>query len=160
VAAVGLLRLCLWLLQRGDRERPRRVLHLFGTQATETVEHILSELAKLPPDVVRVIRARWSRPQFFWTMANYIRSLPRCAAEINGCAIPSRIPVTVLSGAHQPPERMKEQAAIAAHSERGRHIVADASAHWVHLDQPELVVEAVREMVEAVKQRQRERVMG
>jgi len=153
VAAVGLLRLCLWLLQRGDRERPRRVLRLFGTQATETVEHILSELAKLPLDVVRVIRARWSRPQFFWTMANYIRSLPKCAAEVNGCAIPAHIPVTVLSGAHQPPERMKEQAAIAAHSEHGRHIVADASAHWVHLDQPELVVEAVREMVEAVQDR-------
>jgi hypothetical protein len=43
---------------------------------------------------------------------------------------------------------MKEQAAIAGHSEHGRHIVADASAHWVHLDQPELVVEAVRVMVE------------
>src|SRR5215472_11636063 len=148
VAAVGLLRLCLWLLQRGDRERPRRVLHLFGTQATETVEHILGELAKLPPGVTRVIRARWSRPQFFWTMANYIRSLPECAAEVNGCAIPAHIPVTVLSGAHQPRERLKEQAAIAARSEHGRHIVADASAHWVHLDQPKLVVEAVREMVE------------
>ena len=147
MAAVGVLRLCLWLLQRGDRERPRRVLHLFGTQATETVEHILSELAKLPPDVVRVIRARWSRPQFFWTMANYIRSLPECAAEVNGCAIPAHIPVTVLSGAHQSPERMKEHAAIAAHSALGRHIVADESAHWIHLDQPELVVEAVREMV-------------
>ena len=151
VASVGLLRLCLWLLQRGDRERPRTVLRLFGSQATETVEHILGELAKLPTDVTRVIRARWSRPQFFWTMANYIRSLPQCATEVTGCAIPAHIPVTVLSGAHQPPERMKEQAAIAAHSEHGRHIVADASAHWVHLDQPELVVEAAREMVEAIQ---------
>jgi pimeloyl-ACP methyl ester carboxylesterase len=153
VASVGVLRACLWLLQRGDRERPRRVLRLFGTQATETVEHILSELAKLPPDVVRVIRARWSRPQFFWTMADYIRSLPDCAVEMNGCAIPCHIPVTVLSGAHQAPERMQEHAAIATHSERGRHIVAGASAHWVHLDQPELVVDAVREMVEAVQDR-------
>jgi pimeloyl-ACP methyl ester carboxylesterase len=149
VAGLGVLRVCLWLLQRGNREAPRGVLRLFGPQATDTVERILRELAKLPPDVVRVIRARWSRPRFFWTMANYIGSVPACASELRACSIPPSVPVTVLSGAHQPGERLQEHAAIAAHSLHGRHIVADDSAHWVHLDQPELVVSAVREMVEA-----------
>jgi pimeloyl-ACP methyl ester carboxylesterase len=150
LASVGVLRACLWLLQRGNREAPRGVLRIFGRKATETVEHILSELAKLPPDVVRLIRARWSTSKFFWTMAAYIRAVPRCAAEIQGYSIPAHIPVAVLSGAHQPELRLQEHAAIAARSEQGRHVMAAGSAHWIHLDQPELVASAVRHMAEAL----------
>jgi pimeloyl-ACP methyl ester carboxylesterase len=95
---------------------------------------------------MRVIRARWSNPRFFWTMADYIRSLPRCSAETIASNFPAHLPVTVLSGAQQPPERLREHAAIAAHSRNGRHIIAKKGAHWIHLDQPELVVEAVVEM--------------
>ena len=28
-----------------------------------------------------------------------------------------------------------------------RHIVAEKSGHWIHLDQPELVVQAVRDLI-------------
>jgi pimeloyl-ACP methyl ester carboxylesterase len=59
--------------------------------------------------------------------------------------------MTVISGAHQPPVRMAEHQAIAAHSLHGRHLVAANSAHWIHLDQPELIVEAFSEMVEKLK---------
>ena len=148
LAGLGVLRFCLWLLQRGNPGMPRGVLAAFGAKAFETVERILRELAKLPPDIVRVIRARWSTPGFFRTMAAYIGDLPRFAAEVQGCAIPAEVPVTVLSGAHQPQVRLQEHAAIAAHSLRGRHLIAEQSAHWIHLDQPELVLRAVREMME------------
>jgi pimeloyl-ACP methyl ester carboxylesterase len=146
LATFGVVRACLWLLQRGNPSTPRGVLKMFGAKATETVERILRELTKLPPDVMRVIRARWSNPRFFWTMADYIRSLPRCSAETIASNFPAHLPVTVLSGAQQPPERLREHAAIAAHSRNGRHIIAKKGAHWIHLDQPELVVEAVVEM--------------
>jgi pimeloyl-ACP methyl ester carboxylesterase len=148
---VGVIRFCLWLLQRGSSSVPRRVLGAFGMRARETVERILGELAKLPPDVVRLIRERWSNPKFFWTMAAYIHALPACAAEVAGCDIPSHVPVTVISGAHQPEERMAEHTALARHSLQGRHIIADKSAHWIHLDQPALVVEAFREMTQTIK---------
>jgi pimeloyl-ACP methyl ester carboxylesterase len=150
LASLGVLRASLWLLQRGNREAPRGVLRLFGSQATETVERILRELAKLPPDVVRLIRARWSVSRFFWTMAAYIQAVPRCAAELQGCVIPAQVPVTVLSGAHQPEVRLEEHAAIVARSAHGRHTMAGKSAHWIHLDQPELVAQAVREMTEVL----------
>jgi len=153
-AGLGVLRFCLWLLQRGNPELPRSVLAAFGAKAFETVARILRELAKLPPEVVRVIRARWSTPQFFWTMSAYLASLPRCAAEVHGKPIPAVIPVTVLSGAHQSEVRLREHAAIAAHSLQGRHLMAEQSAHWIHLDQPELVLQAVREMSERATARQ------
>lgn len=151
LASLGVVRFCLWLLQRGNPGAPKTVLGTFGPKATETVGRILRELLKLPPDAVRVIRARWSTPKFFWTMAEYIKSLPACAREIEGRSFPAQIPVTVISGAHQPQVRLDEHAAIAAHSLHGRHLIADKSRHWIHLDQPELVLEAVREMVEAAR---------
>lgn len=153
LATFGVVRACLWLLQRGNPSTPRGVLNMFGAKATETVERILRELTKLPPDVMRVIRARWSNPRFFWTMADYIRSLPQCSAQTIALNIPAHLPVTVLSGAHQPPERLREHAEIAAHSQTGRHIVAGKGAHWIHLDQPELVVEAVTEMAASRKRK-------
>jgi len=148
LAFLGVIRFCLWLLQRGNSGVPKGALALFGPTATQRVGRILSELLKLPPDAVRVIRARWSTPKFFWTMATYIKALPRCAAELGGRQFPAQIPVTVLSGSHQPPVRLAEHKAIAEHSVCGRHIIAEKSRHWIHLDQPELVVDAVKEMVQ------------
>jgi pimeloyl-ACP methyl ester carboxylesterase len=147
LSALGVLRFCLWLLQRGNNSVPRGVLSSFGSAASDTVQRILGELAKLPPNTVRLIRERWGHPKFFLVMARYIQTLPACAAAVSGCDIPPPIPVTVISGAHQPPVRMAEHMAIAAHSWHGRHIVADKSAHWIHLDQPELIVAAARDML-------------
>lgn len=144
----GVVRCCLWLLDRGRLQAPQGVLRLFGSKATETVGRILGELLKLPPETVRLIRARWSTPRFFWTMAAYIQAVPRCARELHQIKIPARVPVTVLSGAHQTQDRLREHASAAEHSKRGRHVIASRSAHWIHLDQPELVAQAVREMVE------------
>jgi len=146
LGALGVVRFCLWLLQRGNNAVPRKVVSAFGGQAKETVARILGELTKLPPSTVRLIRERWSQARFFWTMAGYIQTLPECAAEVCGCNIPAHIPVTVISGAHQPAMRMDEHKALAAHSHLGRHLVAANSAHWVHLDQPELIVAAFQEM--------------
>lgn len=148
LATLGIVRFCLWLLQRGQSSVPKTALATFGPRATETVGRILRELLKLPPEAVRVIRARWSTPKFFWTMGTYIKSLPSCAAELQGRPSPAQIPITVISGSHQPKLRLAEHAAIAAHSVRGRHIIAQKSGHWIHLDEPEIVIEAARELVE------------
>ncbi len=151
LGSIGVNRFCLWLLQRGNSAVPSRVLSVFGAKASETGRRILGELAKLPPETVRLIRERWSHAEFFLTMARYIRTLPAAAAEASQSQIPAHIPVTVISGAHQPPVRMAEHKAIAAHSHHGRHIVAANSAHWIHLDQPELIVDAFSEMAEKLK---------
>jgi len=151
LGSLGVIRFCLWLLQRGSSTVPRGILGAFGVRASETVRRILGELAKLPPPTVRLIRERWSNGKFFWTMARYIQSLPVCAAEASCCEIPANLPVTVISGAHQPDVRMAEHKAIAAHSLHGKHMVAAKSAHWVHLDQPDLIVEAFCEMAGKLK---------
>jgi pimeloyl-ACP methyl ester carboxylesterase len=151
LGALGVIRFCLWLLERGNNAVPRRVLGSFGANAKDMVERILGELAKLPPATVRLIRERWCRPKFFLIMARYIQTLPACAAEVSAFDIPPHIPVTVISGAHQPRVRMAEHKAIAARSLHGRHMIAAKSAHWIHLDEPELIVQAFRAMAEELK---------
>jgi pimeloyl-ACP methyl ester carboxylesterase len=151
IGTLGVIRFCLWLLQRGNNAVPRRVLGSFGANAKDTVERILGELAKLPSETVRLIRERWCRPKFFLVMARYIQTLPACAAEVSAFDIPTHIPVTVISGAHQPHVRMAEHQAIASRSLYGRHLIAARSAHWIHLDEPELIVQAFRAMAEQLK---------
>jgi pimeloyl-ACP methyl ester carboxylesterase len=153
LASVGLIRAPLWMLQRGNRQAPQTMLATFGPKATETVTRILRELMKLPPDVLRVIRALWCTPKFYWTLSAYLEAIPGCAQELRDARLPADLPVTVLSGAHQPEVRMQEHTGIAAQSTRGRHVIANASAHWIHFDQPELVVQAVREIAEGQKVR-------
>jgi pimeloyl-ACP methyl ester carboxylesterase len=152
LGGIGVVRFCLWLLlQRGNSGVPRRVLGLFGGKASETGLRIVGELAKLPPETVRMIRERWSHGRFFLTMSRYIQMLPKNAAEASRFQIPAHIPVTVISGAHQLPVRLSEHQAIAAHSLHGKHLIAGKGAHWIHLDQPELIVEALRDMAEKLK---------
>ncbi|MGB9119099.1 MAG: alpha/beta hydrolase [Candidatus Angelobacter sp.] len=152
LGGIGVVRFCLWLLlQRGNSAVPRRMLGLFGGKASETGLRIVGELAKLPPETVRLIRERWSHGRFFLTMSRYIQTLPKSAAEASRFQIPSHVPVTVISGARQLPVRLAEHQAIAAHSLRGKHLIAEKGAHWVHLDQPELILEAFRDMAEKLK---------
>jgi pimeloyl-ACP methyl ester carboxylesterase len=136
LAVCGLVRLGLWGLLRRGRGNPGRLLGLSGT-----LRRIAVEMGKLPPNLARALRARWCEPAFFNAMAANIQSLPACAAEAAGHQISRGIPVTVLSGGHQPPARLAEHAAMAT-----RHVVVEGSAHWIHLDRPEIVCAAIREV--------------
>ena len=43
------------------------------------------------------------------------------------------------------------QAGLAAQSSHGKRIVAEKSGHLIQLDQPELVIDAIRQVVEAAR---------
>ena len=143
LAFFGVARLGLWLLLRRRNESPGPL-----SRYIETLRRIRSEVRKFPPEVVPFIRAHWSRPGFYWAMSANVRDLAACAAMVAHCPIPAHLPVTVLSGAQQPPERLAEQAALANASQHGRHIICAKSAHYIHLDEPGLITAAVQEMIE------------
>jgi pimeloyl-ACP methyl ester carboxylesterase len=144
-------RLCFGLLQSAKRETSGRVVGILGSGAAGIARKIAGELGKLPPEVQRLVQMQWSRSKPYWSMSKYLRALPSCAGEVIDCAIPKNIPVTVISGMHQPRERLKEHVAIAEHSMQGNHIVAEKSGHWIQFDEPELILNAVRQMVTAHK---------
>jgi pimeloyl-ACP methyl ester carboxylesterase len=88
-------------------------------------------------------------------LAAYLESLPASSAE--AVAIherhgpPGTIPLTVLSAANSTPEQLEEREAWTRRSPRGQHIIARKSGHWIQLDEPELAVQAIREMIGLVK---------
>jgi pimeloyl-ACP methyl ester carboxylesterase len=135
LASFGLARLGLWgLLRRGGGDAGP----LLGLSAT--LRRVAGEVAKLPPESVRLLRTRWSEPRFFRELAASVLSLPACAAEVAGATVTAAVPVVILSGAHQTAERLRVHEALAT-----RHVVVDGSAHWIHLDRPELVAWLVLE---------------
>jgi pimeloyl-ACP methyl ester carboxylesterase len=133
LACFGIVRFGLWLLLLRKKETPGPL-----SRFSQTLQRIRNETRKIPANAMPFIRAHWSRPGFYWAMARYLRAVPACARAASCCPTPSGLPITVLSGAHQPPELLAAQAAMAT-----RHIVAAASAHFIHFDEPELVVSAI-----------------
>ena len=57
------------------------------------------------------------------------------------------IPVIVLSGGNQPEDQLAAHRLMAEASDRGLHVVASRSAHWIQFDEPGLIVDAIREII-------------
>ena len=148
LARTGGVRACLSLLARGSTGVPKRISRVFGTEAAHVLHRLVGEVQKLPPETWPAVQAHWSQAKCFSSMARHLAGLRRSAAEIEACGhLPSHIPVVILTGASQPRAYHEEHARMAGRSAQGRHIVAKASGHWIHLDEPELVVEAIRWVV-------------
>lgn len=108
-----------------------------------------SELRKLPPETVPVIRAQWCRPKSFRAIVAHLAALESSFAALRNEQLD--IPITVISAGTTPPEGLAEHCAIARLSVRGEHIVAQRSGHWIQLDETKLVVDAIRRAVDRIQ---------
>jgi pimeloyl-ACP methyl ester carboxylesterase len=153
LARVGFVRLSLRLLTSGAPGAARRISWLFGQEAASLLSRLVGEVQKLPPETWPAVAAIWSQPKCFIAMARHLRGLPASAREIAACGSLGRIPLTVVTGGRQPAAAQAEQAKIAALSQHGRQVVAPHSAHWIHLDEPDVVVNAIRDLVERQRAR-------
>ena len=151
LARLGIVRFALTLLMRGSRRAPQWIAKLSGGSGESTISRIVGEVRKMPPETWPAIQAHWCQPKSFLGMASYLESLPASCAEAAPRQLPARVPVTILSAANSTSTERAEREAIARASARGRHIIAANSGHWIHLDEPELVVQAIREVVEWVR---------
>lgn len=148
LASVGFVRLVLNLLLKGSRTGPRRAARMFGSEAAALLTRLVLQVRKLPEDVWPIMRAHWSRPRSFLAMADHLGSLRRSAAEIAAARPLGDVPLVVLTAGSQPPAVREEHARIAAQSPRGLQTVVDDAGHWILIDEPGAVVDAVRRVVE------------
>jgi pimeloyl-ACP methyl ester carboxylesterase len=151
LARMGVVRFSLALLSRGTRVLPQLVAKLSSGKGESTVSRIVGEVRKMPPETWPMVQAHWCQPKSFLGMAGYLASLPKSSAECAHLAELCGVPVTVLSAANSKPAELAERDAMARNSPHGRHIIASKSAHWIHFDEPELVVQAIQDMVELVR---------
>lgn len=147
LAHMGVVRACLALLAGGAPGAPRGFVRIFGPTAARTLARLVGEVRKLPPSVHPVVQALWCQPKCFRAMADHLLALERDGAVMSTMIPPPQIPIVVISSGDQPSERLAAHAMLAESSDQGRHLIAARSAHWVQFDEPELVVEIVRELV-------------
>jgi pimeloyl-ACP methyl ester carboxylesterase len=148
LASIGVVRLCLDLLARGSTGVPRRVSRLFGSEAAALLSRLVGQVQKLPEDAWPSMLAHWSRAKSFLAMADHLGSLRRSAAEIAETGSLGDMPLVVITAGSQPATVRAEHARIAALSSRGSHVIAERAGHWILLDDPAVVVDAVRHVIE------------
>jgi pimeloyl-ACP methyl ester carboxylesterase len=149
LARVGVVRAALALLTGGLPAVPRTMVKVMGRRASGTLERLVGEVRKLPPELYPAVQSHWSQPKCFDAMAAHLRVLKTEGTLIAMATPPPHIPVVVISGGHQPASEIAVHRCMAEASPRGRHVVAEHSGHWIMFDQPEVIVDAVRSLIAA-----------
>ncbi len=150
LAEVGLVRAALSLLARGGRRLPKLIGRAATRRGSGVMERLAGEVGKLPHETWPLVRAHWSRASSFRAMAAALEALPLCASAEYGEVLQRRIPITVLSANTATREELSEREGWVAASERGEHRVIAGAGHWLQLDRPDVVIDAVVGMVRRV----------
>lgn len=112
----------------------------------------VASLQKMPRELLPALRAIWSEAKPYQTLADQIEALRTSAAQVAEADAPCAVPLVVLSAGNADARRLREAAATAKRSSRGVHIVAHGSGHWIQLEQPALIIAAIRQIVEQYRQ--------
>jgi pimeloyl-ACP methyl ester carboxylesterase len=149
-ARLGIARVVSALVRTGALTPARALVRLVsrgGLSATD--EGILAPIWLLPPDARKPLFQFWTRPEFFEALGSQIASICDSAAETLDAAPDGYgdLPLVTISATEPAPWKQDRQDRLARLSTRGRHIVASNSGHWIPLEQPDVVVEAIRELV-------------
>lgn len=107
--------------------------------------------AKLPPELKPVMRWLWTRPRFYTALAQQMEALPAACRCVAAAPALGEVPLVVLSAHDAPASQVAEHAAVALQSRRGQHRIAKASGHWIPLEEPELVVEAIHWVAQSAR---------
>ncbi len=152
LARLGIVRAALAALVSGGRFFPKLVARATAGQGTSVMEGLIGEVQKLPPEVWPMVRSHWSSPKCFQAMASYLEVLPESAQR---CASSCRFRRIFRSSFSLPQLQLRLSWKNASRgfggARSGRHIRVDQSGHWLQLERPDLVVAAVRELVDATR---------
>jgi pimeloyl-ACP methyl ester carboxylesterase len=153
LARLGVVRACLALLTGGAPAVPRHFIKVFGPTTARTLDRLVGEVRKLPPEVYPAVQALWCQPKCFRAMADYLVALPDAARSVSTLRPPADLPLVVISSGDERSEVVARHRSLAQSSRRGRHITAANSHHWAQFDEPQLIVAVIRELVDAARRR-------
>src|ERR1700740_1069364 len=153
LARLGVARLISALVRLGATGLARSSVSLLTGGTMAEAERMIAPLAKLPTELRPIVAALWTQPKFFDAIVGQAEALPQSAAQVAATGDYGDIPLVVLSANSASPSQMKEHGSLARLSSQGKHVVASKGGHWIHLDEPDLVIESIREVVESVGRR-------
>jgi pimeloyl-ACP methyl ester carboxylesterase len=121
------------------------VLRLFGVSFGQRIE-------SLPPSVRQFARATSFRAAGYQAAADEIIHVRESASEVRSSRRKLTVPVLVITAGRGADENWRRlQRDQASLSERGCLMIAEQSGHVVPIDQPELIVDAIRIVVETAR---------
>jgi len=151
LARIGVVRFALSLLIGGTRRLPQAIARVTSSGSGQSlISRLVGEVGKMPREVWPMVQAQWCLPKSFEGLAASLEALPASSAEAEGLTLPESIPLTILSAASSTPAQVAERTALANRSQRGQHLVAAKSGHWIHLDEPDLVIRAIRDITNSL----------
>ncbi|HEY1804031.1 MAG TPA: alpha/beta hydrolase [Terracidiphilus sp.] len=146
VATCGLARLMVTLLFCRASRLSDQIVGAAGAHKRHVLTRIKTEVRKMPRAVWPAVAAHWSRPGFYAGIRSHISSIPATVMEMDAVEPIRDIPVTVLTPANAGPLSQDHLDRIA---DGAHQVIAYNSDHWIHLDEPELVIDSIRSMVAA-----------
>jgi pimeloyl-ACP methyl ester carboxylesterase len=114
-----------------------------GQGALHLLDRITSEMGKMPRIVWPVVAAHWSNPRFYRGMIAQLKAVPATVLEMQNAVPIAGIPVVLLTPGNAEvlcPESLRRIGPAT------QQVIAPKSGHWIHLDEPLIVIDAIRRM--------------
>jgi pimeloyl-ACP methyl ester carboxylesterase len=143
LARIGVVGFALRMLTSGSQRVPKLLARVSVGNGASVTDRLVGEVRKMPREVWPAIAQHWSQAQSFQAMAGYLENLPLSAGQLDEERSLDDLPLVVLSASKLIPEHAHD----AGLSTRGRHIVVPDSGHWIQLDAPDAVVDAIESVL-------------
>jgi len=151
-----------------DQARQFRMLGLLSSTGFMALAPQTIPNPGVPEEVFAQYKAIWATTEYFPTIAAELNAIEESTAEMRALQISSfgNLPLSVLTAgiygsdpsiSDAENQRVKEewqamQSELVARSSKGRQLIAEQSGHAIELYQPDLVIEAIQEMVNAIQE--------
>jgi len=147
IARFGLARLAVTSLLCRSGKISGQLAGAAGKGGRHVLNRVTEEVGKMPREVWPIVAAHWSRPGYYVGMRDHVEAVPDTVREMRDAEPIRDIPVLLLTPGKSTP---LSDALVARIGDNVQQVIAPASAHWIHLDEPDLVIQSIREMVSAV----------
>jgi pimeloyl-ACP methyl ester carboxylesterase len=144
LAHVGVVRLSIALVAKGSALVPRLAARISAGGGATLTDRLSGEIRKLPREAWPLVANHWRQPKCYAAMTHHLDALPAGLDEIIA-APPVNTPTILITGARSAGSANVRAADISSNL---THIIAAHSGHWVQLDEPAVVIEAIRALVE------------
>jgi pimeloyl-ACP methyl ester carboxylesterase len=144
VARFGLARLATTSLLCRSGKTSRALSRAAGKSGLHVMDRITCEVGKMPREIWPIVAAHWASPRFYRGLAAHLEAVPATVREMHTAEAVEGVPVVLLTPGTAEPlcsERLRRI------GPEVRQVIAERSGHWVHLDEPELVLDAIRCMM-------------
>ncbi len=144
IARVGLARLAVTSLLCRSGRMAERLAGAAGNGGLHVLGRIKGEVGKMPKEVWPVVAAHWSRPGFYAGMRCHVQAVPDTVREMRDAEPIRGIPVLLLTPGKASP---LSEDCLRRIGDNVRQLIARESTHWIHLDEPQLVIDSIRASV-------------